>query len=124
MLAALEASRAAENDRGKRERYAAVDVRDLQQAVFDGASISRFAADIRMSLGNEMGQHRRMGSKDTLLEAARITVARAIRSRFAPGPERDRNLEWLARLGPDNPAPLPSGGEPARPAAEEPPGPR
>lgn len=77
-----------------------------------------------MSLDNAMSQHRHMDSNDTVLKAARITIARAIRWRFPPGPERDRHLEWLARLGPDNPAPLPSGGEPARPAAEEPPGPR
>jgi len=110
--------------KGKREPYAAGDARHFLQAVFDGARISRFAPDYRMSRGSAMGEHRRMHSKDTLLDAARITIARAIRLRFPSGPERDRHLEWLARLGPDNPAPLPSGGEPARPAAEEPPGPR
>jgi hypothetical protein len=65
-----------------------------------------------------------MDSKDTLLEAARLSVAQAIRWRFPPGPERDRHLEWLGRLGPDNPAPAPSGSEPVRPPAQEPPEPR
>jgi hypothetical protein len=108
----------------KREPYAAVDGRDFPQAVFGGARISRFAADCRVSLGNAMSQHRRMDSDDTLLEAARITTARAIRLRFPPGPERDRQLEWLARLGKGNPAPPRPGCEPARPTAQEPPGPR
>jgi hypothetical protein len=77
-----------------------------------------------VSLCNAIGQHRLMGSDETLLEAARITIARAIRLRFPPGPERDRQLEWLERLGPDNPAPPTSGSEPVRPTAQKPPGPR
>lgn len=108
----------------KREPHAAVSGRHSPKGVAGGAGISRFTSVIRMSLDNAASQHRRMDSNDTLLEAARITIARAIRSRFAPGPERDRQLEWLTRLGPDNSAPPPSGGEPARPAAVEPPGPR
>jgi hypothetical protein len=108
----------------KREPHAAVDGRDSPKGVAGGAGISRFTSVIRMSLDNAVSEHRRMDSNDSLLEAARLTIARAIRWRFPPGPERDRHLEWLARLGPDNPAPLPSGGEPARLAAEEPPGPR
>jgi hypothetical protein len=61
---------------GTREPYAAVDGRDSPKGVAGGAGISRFAADIRVSLGNARDQHRRMDSKDTLLEAARLTVAR------------------------------------------------
>jgi hypothetical protein len=54
-----------------------------------------------------LSHDRRMDSDDKSLEAARITIAQAIRTRFAPGPERDRWLDWLARLDPEQPAPHP-----------------
>src|ERR1039457_6595190 len=65
--------------------------------------ISRFTADSRLSLEGMLSHDRRMDSDDEFLEAARITIAREIRSRFAPGPERDRWLVWLAPLDPPRP---------------------
>jgi hypothetical protein len=65
-----------------------------------------------VSLGGMFSHDRCMDSDDNLFEAARITIARAIRARFAPGSERDRWFAWLARLDPERPAP---GGESARP---------
>ena len=43
-----------------------------------------------------MSHDRRMDTDDAFLEAARITLARVIRSRFPPDAERDRWLDWLA----------------------------
>jgi hypothetical protein len=61
-----------------------------------------------------------MDTDDAFLEAARITIARVIRSRFPPDAERDRWLDWLAHLDPEHPAP---GAESVRAIARQKPGP-